>query len=740
MRIPSRLRDTLVGSLRLTRAAGLAQSALEPLEPRLALSGSPLPTLADLESPNDTVVRLETNYGDIDIELFNSAAPITVSNFLAYVNSGRYGDSFFHRSAISPSPFVLQGGGFTYSDSAGENAIATDAPIIRETTGRSNLAQTIAMARTSVINSATSQFFINYVDNTFLDPTSASDGYAVFGKVIQGWSTVQTIEGLQSLDLSHDPAFAGQDAGAFTEVPVGSTFNSGAGVREADLVKLVTAEIIKPATVAGFFGQKVFYPEGFRSSTSVETLDMFNPNGVSGAYQVIVRYETGQRDAVIASGTLGANAKLSLTLSDNAQPGLNTVRSGVPYAVEVDSAFPETLVAVKPVSASMNRFDFNAATGEAYFNASTVSTPNTLHTWNLPRIERNDLSREFVVYQNLSDTAATVTTVFHTASGDFTVTRTLGPYRRGGLEVFNLGLPNGVLWARVSADQDIVAAVSDWDLPNPLAGPLGSATPGYAYLGTFNGGSTFGGYAGAQIRNNFTSIVSFANPGVNAADVTLTIWHASGGPTNKSLSVAPSGRTDLTLDTSDLGVAANEIFSITYTSTVPVAAQYTSFQSTLTSGRPSDGVSTSFAEAVPPVAMFADGQLDTTLPNGAQTETISIFNPFGASTVSFSYTVRYYFSDGTAIDGATGTLNPHSRIDIVSGSIAAVRNKAASNPAFRNYGIAVIGTGTNSADSTTTTTSGLVVLTRWDTSSGKAIASSPGFSAEGIPLNNPLFT
>ncbi len=213
-----------------SRAAWLSSLAGAPAFDALerqqsALSTTHLPHLVDMESPNDTVVRLETNFGDIDVELYNSAAPITVSNFLKYVNSGRLGDTFFHRSSLSPSPFVLQGGGYQYTDAGGLVTVATDAPIVRETTGKSNLARTLAMARTGDITSATSQFFINYVDNTFLDQTAADNGYAVFAKVIQGWDVVLNIEALQSVDLTGSAAFAGPEASNFGEaVPVGSSF------------------------------------------------------------------------------------------------------------------------------------------------------------------------------------------------------------------------------------------------------------------------------------------------------------------------------------------------------------------------------------------------------------------------------------------------------------------------------------------------------------------------------------
>ncbi len=147
---------------------------------------------------DNPVVALNTNFGSIVIELFEDETPITVENFLNYVNDGDYVGTFFHRS--DPN-FVIQGGGFTttsttYTSKAQFSAIATDAAIANES-GISNLQATVSMARTTAVNSATSQFFINLTDNTGLDASSstAHDGYAVFGQVLD-MTTVDEIEGL----------------------------------------------------------------------------------------------------------------------------------------------------------------------------------------------------------------------------------------------------------------------------------------------------------------------------------------------------------------------------------------------------------------------------------------------------------------------------------------------------------------------------------------------------------------
>ena len=138
-------------------------------------------------------VRIITSFGPILVELDSVRAPKTVENFLAYVRSGFYDGTIFHRVMRG---FMIQGGGFTPDF----NQKPTNSQIPNEAdNGLSNATGTIAMARTSDPHSATAQFFINTVDNTMLDHRSKTDagwGYAVFGKVIDGMDTVRRIEAL----------------------------------------------------------------------------------------------------------------------------------------------------------------------------------------------------------------------------------------------------------------------------------------------------------------------------------------------------------------------------------------------------------------------------------------------------------------------------------------------------------------------------------------------------------------
>ena len=167
-----------------------------------AASGIPLPL---------NVVSFETNLGALEIELLPNDAPNTVDNFLNYVNDGDYINSIIHRSATTADSGVnvIQGGGFSTSQTTAESPrqfspVPTDAPIANEF-NLSNTRLTVAMAKTSNPDSATSQFFVNVTDNLALDNASNSGGFTVFGRVLDAGSTVpgiaDQIHNLPTIDL-----------------------------------------------------------------------------------------------------------------------------------------------------------------------------------------------------------------------------------------------------------------------------------------------------------------------------------------------------------------------------------------------------------------------------------------------------------------------------------------------------------------------------------------------------------
>lgn len=179
MKVISSLRKIcLAGSLVLFSSLYAEEektAAKDPVEPK------------KVEKIMNPSVKLETSLGEITIELNAEKAPVTVKNFLSYVEDEFYDGTVFHRVIKN---FMIQGGGMT-PDLSEKN---TKAPITNESSnGLKNDRGTIAMARTNDLNSATSQFFINVVDNAGLNHGGPYGGYAVFGKVTEGMNVVDAI-------------------------------------------------------------------------------------------------------------------------------------------------------------------------------------------------------------------------------------------------------------------------------------------------------------------------------------------------------------------------------------------------------------------------------------------------------------------------------------------------------------------------------------------------------------------
>ncbi|MCP8898840.1 peptidylprolyl isomerase [Gilvimarinus xylanilyticus] len=153
----------------------------------LAAIALSLGTVTAAADDSDSLVTFNTDLGPMLIELYPEQAPITVANFLQYVDSDFYDGTIFHR--VIPG-FVVQGGGFTFDFNRKE----TNEPIKNESdNGLKNTYLTLSMARTNAVDSATSQFFINLKHNESLDGSPEKLGYAVFGKVIKGEAVVEKI-------------------------------------------------------------------------------------------------------------------------------------------------------------------------------------------------------------------------------------------------------------------------------------------------------------------------------------------------------------------------------------------------------------------------------------------------------------------------------------------------------------------------------------------------------------------
>jgi len=199
------------------------ENATKPAEQTLnnSLNPSPAPTQAlNINSPKTApsspekenvppkqgnIVVLETSMGNIEITLNPEKAPITVANFLTYVNEGFYAGTVFHR--VIPN-FMVQGGGFT----ADGTQKPTHDPIkLESNNGLKNDIGNVAMARTNIPDSATSQFFINVANNAFLNYVPGNDGYAVFGTVTAGIDVVNAIEQVRTATRGSNADWPVQD-------------------------------------------------------------------------------------------------------------------------------------------------------------------------------------------------------------------------------------------------------------------------------------------------------------------------------------------------------------------------------------------------------------------------------------------------------------------------------------------------------------------------------------------------
>lgn len=635
-----------------TNRRGMVSGGMfEALEGRTLLSLANFPTIGDLVNPNDTVVRFQTNFGDIDLEMFDSAAPITVTNFLKYVRDGDYDKTFFHRYAkdttqTPAAPFVLQGGAFRLKSptttgpfngsGTGNQAweqIPTDATITNEF-NQSNLVRTVAMARVGgQVNSATSQFFINLKNNAFLDTTD--QGFTVFARIATdaSWQIVQNIINNVTQTTSQSSPFG--------ELPTQNGFTADA-VNEDQLVTIRDAEIIKPQGVAAFYSYRVYYPEGFAGGTINEALPLGNPGSTTVNYQVIVRSETRDalpspsadfwyRDKVINTGTIGANRRAGVIISGFQHPANNLVpKQGKPYAIEV--------WATGPISATLSHYDFGSSTIEAF-------TQTTATTWTLPNIKKASDQGDVIVWDNTSDQSAAVTVTFYPDGGGspIVVNFTTEAFRRGGMAIASTAqLTDGNYSAVVTADRALVVASTHYK----TSGAKGGATElGVTGTGANKGILTMANNGAMGSTTADTISMLNTNTGVGAI-VTVIARFSDGSPdftiTSAPTIIQPGSRSSFTLP--DVPALQGKYFSILYSSSQPIIASTLHVEHEDLAANP-------FSYSAALHHDFAEGFMDGSRAGTDLFENLAIYNPngsfFGASQPQpANVTVRFMFSDG----------------------------------------------------------------------------------------------
>lgn len=718
-----------------------APALFEPLEARLALYSNPfladLPTLADMQNTANTVVRIQTSEGFVDIELYDRAGPggaspadATAANFLRYVNNGLYENVFFHRHArVSPTQdFVLQGGGFEFTGGdfpPRQTAVPSFGNVDNEfDAGRSNLIRTLAMAKLGdQPDSANSQFFFNLQDNAHaIDPNTNEDrgldvqngGFTVFARVIKGWDIIERIASFDVRNLNN--FLAGTFQGPFGEVPV-----SGTG--DSDVVVMKDVEVIKPGGSQQFFGESVYFPDGFRDWKSTNTIELVNPDpNAATPFQIIVHFEGGDRDKVIFVNTLGPGASIEVPVSRGGAPGLNSVRGSEPFAYEVRSAHG--------IAATLRHKDFGAVGSEAFIQAGPFSAAQ-LEDWKFAGGFKGPANPSYLVWQNLSDQPANVNVMIFPDSGaPFFIGKTLEGSRRGGLNMTQLAsLPDGAFSVWITSTQPIVAALSQYQ--GTVGSPTSLPPPGQASLetGVAAGGSVTGVLPGAYIATGGQAIISAVYTLQSPAVVTIdfdfvlsdgTVLHNAGTFT---LSSAVQRR-DLDLASANAALPRDQFFTVRYRVRGDAAPVSLSYRSTTSQDR----MATAFQTFGTQRAIFADGFTDPT--QAADRESISIVNPFASGT-NLAYRLRFHFADGDLVaNTGAGNLEGGRRVDINIRDLADIMAKIQSGTQFRHYSVTVEGDYTQGTPSVT----GAIFAQITRLAAGDTVTSGPTLESGGTLL------
>ncbi|MEO0482799.1 MAG: peptidylprolyl isomerase [Planctomycetota bacterium] len=644
----------------------------EALEPRIVLSlvgTAPVPDLADMEDPTNPVVRFVTNFGDVDIELFPQIAPISVDNFLNYVSSGRYDETLAHRFVDN---FVIQAGGFGFretDDPSGEFFEVETDPTIQNEFSRSNLERTLSFAKLGGDpDSATSQFFINLGDNS-ANLDNQNGGFTVFARVIddRSWSVVQQMTGLTPTNLaSIDPP----TSNAFNEIPVSDTFDQSAPL-ESDFIYFADVEEISPGGTSQFYDQRLVYPEGFRGDGTTETsIVISNPNTAGANAQVIVRYEDGFREEVLASGLLEAHSVTTLDFEGLLSP----IRVGVPYSLEIRSFVDGAAFNPQPLSAEFvhqdSFFAAFATSGEAFFAPDLVSS-TALRSWGfgglapvIPdadpniRIERTP----FVVWQNLEAVDGSVTlTIFRNNAEPIFETVFLEANRRGGFDLRNVdGLDlSSYVGVRLTSATDIVAAMSVYenrfDISVADVTQQSQNASAYSTIGAPQTGSPRGALPDVRIPlQPADAHITFVNPSNEQQTVTLTLQRGNGQLVQRAITLPAARGAAFRLDATALGLFPGEALGAYYEASFPVFTHYVGADNL--TATTFDRVGTAFTGVATNNALLANGALPG--------DRLIVFNPATDPGVAISVQVQFHFTDGTFSAGDVFVIQPFQRIEI----------------------------------------------------------------------------
>ena len=384
-----------------------------------------------------------------------------------------------------------------------------------------------------------------------------------------------------------------------------------------------------------------YYPEGFVHDGISEFVPITNSGDTEVQYELHARYETGERDQLVAAGTIAPHSRGGVTLNTAGDPASRLVRPDAPYALE--------LRASGPVGATMSHYDFGTAIGESF-------TQETALEWSFADGYKNpEGSRDFLVFYNPTDEDAVVATIIYSGDGTtIPLVSTIGAGRRGGWNLNNeAAIPHGSFSVQVVSSVPIVAAQSHYEI---------NSGRGFGLIGTPNGGSTAGvipsitydaNNRGASDADPANAFVSFLNHHKDFnANVAVSFIPMNGGeaPPDAFLSIAPGARGGVSVR--DQNLPPGE-YGVIYRSDLPVTATASVYQGP-------DGTGMQAITTASERWEFGEGFMSPARAGSTVTEDLFLFNP-GSEAVEA--TVDFSFSDGKTLS-VTRLLEPTTVHDV----------------------------------------------------------------------------
>lgn len=365
----------------------------------------------------------------------------------------------------------------------------------------------------------------------------------------------------------------------------------------------------------------LFCPEGFASDSINEFVPITNPNGTAAQYELWAHYETGERDQLIASGTIAAFSRGGVTISDSQNPGQRVVRANTPYALELRSS--------QQVTATLSHYDFDSAIGESFTNTTSLE-------WTFGDVQKNTSEvRDFVLVYNTSDLDTTVTiTVYGTAGVAYTEQRVVEAHRRGGWSMQDIaGLAQGEYGVRITSDQWVVAFQSRYQLQTgrgwgAIGTSGGSAMDGVVTSGSFS--DNFYTINGDQGGTHFPADATLGILNTNASPtigvVTLTFQFDDGNHSTSTRTVVVRARGHELVSLREFGLPQGVNFSIVYRANVAVTVTVARYQGMDATGHNGSNVAAT-------EWLLGEGYMSQERGGGAVRESLHIYNPTGIESV-----------------------------------------------------------------------------------------------------------